>query len=215
KNCTGSSDTVAKKFKKGGDVMKKDLKTAMSVYDDLLGMLWYLMRLFEKGVDEVVAFFKKITDDFFDWLEDMFKKGKADEVLEELSPRKKAFMQWSNKFDKSFFNHLDGEWGIKEYRSHNINLTLEYLEGQGGHNANVLGKNIRIKKGTKTIPDPPFTDLPFKANIEVRYKSGKWLEKPQSSSMFPENWSLERIQEEVAFVYENTVAKGVGLDPKS
>ena len=26
--------------------------------------------------------------------------------------------------------------------------------------------------------------------------------------MFPKNWSKERIQEEVAFVYENTVAKG-------
>src|SRR5690606_3090867 len=92
---TGGSATVAKLFKTGADVMNKAVKTAMSIADDLLGMLRYLMRLFEKGVDEVVAFFKKITDDFFDWLEDMFKKGKADEVLEELSPRKKAFMQWS------------------------------------------------------------------------------------------------------------------------
>ena len=33
--------------------------------------------------------------------------------------------------------------------------------------------------------------------------------------MFPENWSLERIQEEVAWVYENTVAKGNGLNPNS
>ena len=29
--------------------------------------------------------------------------------------------------------------------------------------------------------------------------------------MFPKNWSLERIQEEIAFVYENTVAKGEGF----
>ena len=29
--------------------------------------------------------------------------------------------------------------------------------------------------------------------------------------MFPKNWSLERIQEEVAWVYENTVAKGGGF----
>jgi len=33
--------------------------------------------------------------------------------------------------------------------------------------------------------------------------------------MFPKNWSFKRIQEEVAWVYENTVAKGGGLDPNS
>ena len=74
---TGGSATITKLFKTGGDVMNKSVKAAMSVADDLLGMLRYLMRLFEKGVDEVVAFFKKITDDFFDWLEDMFRKGKS------------------------------------------------------------------------------------------------------------------------------------------
>ena len=30
--------------------------------------------------------------------------------------------------------------------------------------------------------------------------------------MLPRNWSLERIKEEVAWVYENTVAKGVDPD---
>ena len=29
--------------------------------------------------------------------------------------------------------------------------------------------------------------------------------------MFPHNWSKERIQQEVAWVYENTVAKGDGF----
>ncbi|SMC46824.1 EndoU nuclease [Moheibacter sediminis] len=28
--------------------------------------------------------------------------------------------------------------------------------------------------------------------------------------MFPKNWKLDRIQEEIAYVYENTVAKGIG-----
>lgn len=50
--------------------------------------------MFEKGVDEVVAFFKKITDDFFDWLEDMFKKGKADEVIE----KRTIFVKQALKF---------------------------------------------------------------------------------------------------------------------
>lgn len=64
-------------------------------------------------------------------------------TLESIYLRVNALRKWAEKFDNGFFNHLDGEWGIKEYRSNNINLILEYLEGQGGHNANVLGKNIR------------------------------------------------------------------------
>lgn len=35
------------------------------------------------------------------------------------------------------------------------------------------------------------------------------------TSIFPKNWNLERIQQEVAFVYENTVARGLGKRPKS
>lgn len=62
--------------------MTKTVKGAMRFGDNLLDVLRGFIRMFEKGVDEVVAFFKKIIDDFFDWLEDMFKKGKADEVLE-------------------------------------------------------------------------------------------------------------------------------------
>lgn len=62
--------------------MTKTVKSVMRFGDNLLDVLRGFIRLFEKGVDEVVAFFKKITDDFFDWLEDMYKKGKADEVLE-------------------------------------------------------------------------------------------------------------------------------------
>ncbi|MDY0090002.1 MAG: deaminase domain-containing protein [Flavobacteriaceae bacterium] len=62
--------------------MAKTVKTAMRFGDNLLDVLRGFIRMFEKGVDEVVAFFKKIIDDFFDWLEDMFKKGKADEVLD-------------------------------------------------------------------------------------------------------------------------------------
>lgn len=30
--------------------------------------------------------------------------------------------------------------------------------------------------------------------------------------MFPEGWSLQRIQEEVALVYENTFLKRIGFD---
>ncbi|GAB0155188.1 hypothetical protein CHRYSEOSP005_04480 [Chryseobacterium sp. Alg-005] len=33
--------------------------------------------------------------------------------------------------------------------------------------------------------------------------------------MFPKNWDLKRIQEEIAYVCENTVTKGNGQLPKS
>ena len=35
--------------------------------------------------------------------------------------------------------------------------------------------------------------------------------KQAKSSIFPTNWNYTRIQEEIAWVYENTVAKGTGL----
>ena len=122
-----------------------------------------------------------------------------------------ALSKWITKFEKSFFNHLDGEWGVREYLSKNINLKLEYIEGQGGHNADAFGKSIKLKSGTVRIPEPPIDDLPFKAEIEIKYKNGEWLKKLQTSSMFPKNWNIERIQEEVAWVYENTVAKNIGF----
>ncbi|MFC6097346.1 EndoU domain-containing protein [Flavobacterium qiangtangense] len=53
-------------------------------------------------------------------------------------------------------------------------------------------------------------DIPFKAKVTIKSLKGKKFPKFEESSIFPKNWSLERIQEEIAFVYENTVAKGVG-----
>lgn len=57
--------------------------------------------------------------------------------------------------------------------------------------------------------------MPFKCKIEVKYKGGEWVPKTAESTIFPKNWSKERIQEEVAFVYENSVVKGTGLDPNT
>ncbi len=45
-------------------------------------------------------------------------------------------------------------------------------------------------------------DVPFKTKISIRYRDG-YLVKNAESSMFPKNWDINRIQEEVAFVYEN------------
>ncbi len=58
-------------------------------------------------------------------------------------------------------------------------------------------------------------DVPFKARVTIKSLKGKLFPKSAESSMFPRNWSVKRIKEEVALVYENTVMKGVGLDPNS
>ncbi|PWN65843.1 hypothetical protein C1634_000690 [Chryseobacterium viscerum] len=57
-------------------------------------------------------------------------------------------------------------------------------------------------------------DVPFKAKISIKYKDG-YLVKNAESSMFPKNWDVKRIQEEIAYVYENTVVKGQGVNPAS
>ena len=57
-------------------------------------------------------------------------------------------------------------------------------------------------------------NLPFKAKIQVKSLNGKTFDKFQKSSIFPPNWDLQRVKEEVAWVYENTAAKGKGLKTK-
>ncbi len=129
--------------------------------------------------------------------------------------RKLAFGRWLSKFDKSFFNHLEGEFNtelfIKNLAS-GFKYTDEILVSQGGHRGSgILNGAIDVEK----ILDPEgiysmtqlADDLPFKAKISIKYKDG-YLVKNAESSMFPKNWDVKRIQEEIAYVYENTVAKG-------
>ena len=55
----------------------------------------------------------------------------------------------------------------------------------------------------------------FKAKISIKYSLSQLFPKDAISTMFPKNWSLDRIKEEVAFVYENTVVKGAGFYGKT
>ncbi len=129
-------------------------------------------------------------------------------MAERIGKRKTALLRWAEKFDRYFVSHLNGEAGIEKIKLMSGLLEDEFVTlGQGGHRWN---KNIKLKKGTFKIPNPPVDDLPYLANIEIKYRSS-FLPKRNTSTMFPENWRLERIQEEVAWVYENTVAKGENL----
>ncbi|WP_169711547.1 EndoU domain-containing protein [Nonlabens spongiae] len=55
-------------------------------------------------------------------------------------------------------------------------------------------------------------DLPFKGKVKIRYRDG-WLPKQDNSSLFPQNWTQERILGEVAMAYERNVLDKSGLLP--
>ena len=137
--------------------------------------------------------------------------------------RKFALTKWLKKFDENFVNHLSGDVEILKVKV-KLDSVWRPVEswiyvgtrGQGGH---WLNKFLTVDK----ITFPPgiskvaqlADDIPFKAKVTI--KSLKWKKFPkfEESSMFPKNWSIERIQEEIAFVYENTVAKGEGFLKKN
>ncbi len=135
-----------------------------------------------------------------------------EEMLENIYLRVNSFRKWSDKFGESFYNHLSGEFNTKIFISITGINKVEALISQGGHSSIAIGKSLRLKGNP--IPSVPKDNQPCKTKIYVKYKDG-WIEKEATSSMFPKNWDLERIQQEVAFVYENTVARSKGLDIKT
>ncbi|MDM1046626.1 EndoU domain-containing protein, partial [Myroides sp. 1354] len=131
--------------------------------------------------------------------------------LEKNYLRVNALSRWGDKIDPTFYNHLNGEFNTLLIESRRTGYKMEVLVSEGGHSSAAIGKTIRLKG--KPIPNPPRPNQPYRTKIYVKYRDG-WLEKEAMSSMFPSNWDLERIKQEIAFVYENTVAKGVGQIPK-
>lgn len=61
----------------------------------------------------------------------------------------------------------------------------------------------------------PIEDMPFDALIEVPYRNGMWIEKTAKSSMFPKNWDIQRVKEEVALVYEEMTNSEKIFHPQS
>ena len=142
-------------------------------------------------------------------LEDYFKKGDEiglekylDEVAEATKIRKTAFAKWASKFEKKFHHHFDGEFTIGRFSKRDA---TQILKGHGGHNHSVIGDNIRIRR----YLSQPINNHPFEVLIDIRYKNGQWIEKQAKSSMFPENWNIERVKEEIALVYDKMIDSGV------
>ncbi|MDR6969180.1 hypothetical protein J2X31_003207 [Flavobacterium arsenatis] len=117
------------------------------------------------------------------------------------STRKAVFKRWGNKFENKFHLHFDGEFTIGKLSNRDA---TQVLKGTGGHNHSVIGENIRVRK----YLTQPVDGHPFDALIEVRYKNGQWIEKQAKSSMFPINWNIQRVKEEIALVYENMIKSG-------
>lgn len=148
-------------------------------------------------------------------------KSQAEEVVGGGSSGTKlrlaAFNKWAKKFDTNFVNHLSGDVELititfKDIWKASEKWLYRGIQGQGGHWLN----NFVIVR--KIVPPPNVTkvadialDTPFKAIIDIKSLKGKLFPKKEKSSMFPRNWDLTRIKEEVAFVYENTVAQGDGF----
>ncbi len=112
--------------------------------------------------------------------------------------RKLALSKWQSKFEKKFHLHFDGEFKLKSEKG-----VLE-LKGTGGHNHSVIGDNIQVR----SYLTQPVDDMPFDALIKVRYKNGQWIDKTAKSSMFPKNWEIQRVKEEIALVYEQMMKSG-------
>jgi hypothetical protein len=79
---TGGSATVERLFAKAGSSVKNVLKKAGNLADDVFAALTHLIDQIKKGANNFAAYVKKIIDDFFKWLEDLFRSGKADEVFD-------------------------------------------------------------------------------------------------------------------------------------
>ncbi len=151
------------------------------------------------------------------YLKDLFSKTRKsadeataylDDLAETVKLRKAAFTKWASKFEKKFHIHFDGEFTIGKLSNRDA---TQVLKGTGGHNHSVIGENIQIRKELTA----PVNDKPFDALIEVRYKNGQWIEKQAKSSMFPKNWNIQRVKEEIAFVYEEMIKDGFELQFKN
>ncbi|MBB4806953.1 hypothetical protein HNP38_002249 [Chryseobacterium defluvii] len=88
-------------------------------------------------------------------------------------------------------------------------------KGQGGHFINRFldVEEIVYPEGIYSLTQVP-DDVPFIARVTIKSLKGEAFPKMASSTMFPKNWNIKRIQEEIAYVYENTVAKGTNKRPR-
>ena len=79
---TGGSVSIERLFAKSATIIKGFIKKAGGFADNVLQSLDKLISLIKKGSQNFASFIRQIFDDFFEWLKNIFKSGKADEMLD-------------------------------------------------------------------------------------------------------------------------------------
>ncbi len=168
-----------------------------------------IKKLFESAktlLEKIHIFVRKLFDklrrpkqafrELFEVVEGVLKK--SPEKLRAATLRK-----WAHVFDEYFYNHLSGDVAKEKITIFFHDIWYIVPKGEGGHflNKYVKVKEILYPEGIRTINQLP-GDTPFIAKIDVVSEAGKRFPKRVPSSMFPKNWTYERIREEVAWVYE-------------
>jgi len=187
-------------------------KLTSQVKNSLNQLIKWLKKEFEDLIEAVKS------GKFVDYVKEKFYR-----LIDDQDGLRKIYLnKWLHKFDENFVNHLSGDVEFISQKVFNKKW-LKYEEwiylgtkGQGGH---FMNKFVRIDeiiypKNTYSMLQIA-EDIPFKAKISVKSLNGKSFPKLAESSMFPKNWDVKRIQQEIAYVYENTVEKGIGLNPDS
>lgn len=152
------------------------------------------------------------------FIESVFKQPNAAKRLKKLkefaAKRRVAFAKWAKKLTTDFSNHIGGDVVTDGLDTVFGEFLYIGTKGQGGHYVNkfVNVKTIEIPPGISSL-DNLADDIPFKAKVDIQSLQGQVFPKDAASSMFPKNWNLERIKEEVCLLYEYTIEKGTGQLP--
>ncbi|HEX8574731.1 MAG TPA: zincin-like metallopeptidase toxin domain-containing protein [Flavobacterium sp.] len=73
--------SIERLFAKSAQIINGFIKKAGNFADDIFKALDKLISLIKKEADHFASFIRQLLDDFFEWLKNLFKSGKADEVL--------------------------------------------------------------------------------------------------------------------------------------
>ncbi|MDQ0592025.1 hypothetical protein QFZ37_000394 [Chryseobacterium ginsenosidimutans] len=170
-----------------------------------------------KNKEGTIIYYEDIPEEKFDELLDNIEKkakkeGKTANEYLDTTRRERLYLKYADSFKLKFHHHFDGEVLFRQKKGEDI------LELFGAHNHDVIGTKIQlgtIRKppGVNNFHDLP-PDVPFKANVEMKYNTGV-VKKTNTSSFFPRNWDIKRVKEEIALVYDEMLKSGKVYDPRA
>lgn len=179
-------------------------------------------KILKKKLDEIIKKGGKDVNEYLDKLTGLYK------LEERLLSHSKLLTKYGREFLDELAKHIKGSVKLKEVSKNSKGQPIYQKSGIGGHSfEEITYGNARIKEGTVTIPPNPSIDEAFIARIEFKdptnaknyvSKSNSTIKingktRADASSMYPKNWNIQRIEEEVAFAYENKIliTESIGL----